>query len=218
MTENLLPPLKNYNLSPAASRRFKAILNGTDNDGTLLFFLQPHEKETLRTIAAHWLRALEQKQTLLHSIVHQLTGQTTNQQVEENNRLKIYNVVQQHILKHKVMPTYQQVALLTGISRQTVAKHIQAQFNNADEFIAQYNYAAKALLDMMLYDAMHHRNILAARYYLSALHKINTTTPKPVQITIGNTTLTQQIVNELTPEQQQAIEQILNTRPEQQPS
>ncbi|HRG88626.1 MAG TPA: hypothetical protein PLW44_06360 [Chitinophagales bacterium] len=214
MTENLLPPLKNYNLSPATRKRFKTILNGTDENGDELFFLKPYEKETLHKIVTEWLQVLDGKQTLLRNIVHQLTGQATNQQVEETNRHKIYNAIQQHILKYKAMPSQQQVAMQTGISRQTVAKHIQVQFNNTDEFIAQYNYAAKALLDIMLYDAMHHRNILAARYYLNALHKINTATPQPAQITIGNTTITQQLANELTAEQVKAIEEILNNSPD----
>ncbi len=213
MTEYLLLPLKNYNLSPATRKRFKTILSGTDENGDELFFLKPCEKETLHKIATEWMQVLDVKQTLLRNIVHQLTGQTTNQQVEENNRYKIYSAVQQHVLKYKAMPSQQQVAMQTGISRQTVAKHLNAQCSNAEDFMARYSYAATTLLDMMLYDALHHRNILAAQYYINAFHKISGKIPPPAHITIGNTTITQQLANELTAEQVKAVEEIINSVP-----
>lgn len=213
MTENLLPPLKSHNLSPATRKRFKTILSGADENGDVLVFLKPNEKDTLHKIATEWLQVLDGKQTLLRNIVHQLTGQATNQQVEENNRYKIYTAIQQHVLKYKAMPSHQQVAMQTGISRQTVAKHLNAPCSNAEDFMARYTYAATTLLDMMLYDALHHRNILAAQYYINAFHKISGKIPPPVHITIGNTTITQQLANELSPEQMKAIEEILNTAP-----
>lgn len=209
MTSPLLPPLKNYNLTPAQRKRFQLIIDGQDTDDTQLFFLNPYDKDCLQKIIADYLHALDSKQALLLDKLAQLTGATSNEQKHDYNSRKIANAVQHHILTHKAVPTYQQLAQQTGLARQTIAKHITEHINKPEETAAQYSYAAKGLMDMILHDALKHRNILAARIYLNALDKMTTKAAPSAQLTIAGTTITQQTINQLSLPQQQAILNIL---------
>ena len=213
MQTPLLPPLKNYNLATSQRKRFQLIIDGQDKDDNELFFLKPYEKETLKSIIADYLQALDTKQSLLLDKLAQLNGVSGNDQKYEHSRRKIATAVQQHILRHNAMPTNQQIAQLTGINRNTVTKHLTDHLNNARETIARYSYAANGLLDMILHDAHKHRNILAARIYLDAFYKMARHHSPPAQLTIADTTITQQTIDNLTPLQQQAILNILQPQP-----
>ncbi len=213
MATPLLPPLKNYNLTPAQRKRFQLIVDGQDTDDTQLFFLNPYDKDCLQKIIADYLHALDNKQALLLDKLAQLTGTNSNDQKHDYNSRKIANAVQHHILTQKAFPTYQQLAQQTGIARQTIAKHITEHINKPEETAAQYSYAAKGLMDMILHDALKHRNILAARIYLNALDKMTTKAAPPAQLTIAGTTITQQTINQLPLPQQQAILNILHPQP-----
>ena len=213
MATPLFPPLKNYNLTPSQRKRFQRIIDGLDTDDTQLFFLNPYDKDCLQKIIADYLQALDNKQALLLDKLAQLTGTNSNDQKHDYNSRKIANAVQHHILTHKAFPTYQQLAQQTGLARQTIAKHITEHINKPEETAAQYSYAAKGLMDMILHDAHKHRNLFAARIYLNALNQMTTKAAPPAQLTIAGTTITQQTVDSLTEEQQQAILAIAQSQP-----
>lgn len=146
----------------------------------------------------------------------------SKRQIWENNHIMIKIALENHVKQFGSMPTRTQLAAMTGISRQSIGEHIKA-FEKNEHYHAQqeqHKIASEQLLDAVLQKAFK-GDMRAAQMYF------NLTKPKTAPATTGkrtvvqnqnnyiqinNTVLSQDKLNQLTPEQLTAIEGIINAQ------
>lgn len=172
---------------------------------------------------------LGEKATL---IVNQLTGEArdnfiekiervlhpTNSNVWEYNQLVISKAVADFMGRYGVMPTAKAIAEQTGISRQTVAKHIK-EYRRHPEFLAemeQFKFMGHNILAKVFKFASD-GDMRAARLYfemIGALDKrgSNVVNEQNNYIQINNTILSQENLKQLSQEQLAQIESIVANR------
>jgi predicted transcriptional regulator len=128
----------------------------------------------------------------------------------------ITHAISKFMHDHSFMPTKNAIAELTGLSRQTIAKHL-ASYTKHPEFAAeleQFKLMGPALL-ASVYKFGLKGNIRAARLYLEAIGTVNKQQTNTVvneqnnYIQINNTILSQESLKQLTADQLNQIESII---------
>lgn len=147
----------------------------------------------------------------------------TKSDIWENNHLAITEAIADFIRSNGYMPTQNDIAILTGLSRQTVAKHLK-EYKRQPEFMQQaeqFTFMAPQLLANVFKFAMK-GDMRATKLYFelvgakpgraqNTLHRSPTDVPGPQNnyIQINNTILSQQNLANLTAEQLNQIEGII---------
>jgi predicted transcriptional regulator len=121
--------------------------------------------------------------------------------------------------QYGTMPTKNAIAEKTGLSRQTVAKHLK-EYQRHPEFTAemeQFKFMAPSVLAGVFKNAIN-GDTKAARLYLEMAGTMNKQTTNTVineqnnYIQINNTILSQENLNQLTADQLNQIESIVMNR------
>ena len=179
-------------------------------------FTKP-ETDYLDNTCAEILDQLQgtQRENFLAKIDPILTPETKSD-IWENNHLSITEAIADNIRVHGFMPTQTDIAGYTGLSRQTVAKHLK-EYKKQPEFMQQaeqFTFMAPQLLANVYKFALD-GDIRAARLYFEIIGTKTTqpqhTLPGPQNnyIQINNTILSQQNLASLTSEQLNQIEGII---------
>ncbi|OOQ59653.1 hypothetical protein [Mucilaginibacter pedocola] len=145
----------------------------------------------------------------------------TKNDLWERNHMLISNAIARHLQQHAVMPTKNQIARETGISRQTVAGHIK-EYKEHPEFAAeieQFKFMSHSVLGMVFKRASE-GDIRAAKLYFEMVGSIgeqpagagNKLNAQNNYIQINNTILSQENLDSLTAEQLRQIENIISSR------
>ena len=175
------------------------------------------ESDYLDSTCVEILDQLEgrQREDFLAKIEPILTPETKSD-IWENNHLAISEAIADNIRVHGFMPTQTEIAGYTGLSRQTVAKHLK-EYKTQPEFIQQaqqFTFMAPQLLANVYKFALD-GDIRAARLYFEIIGA-KTTQPQNTlpsaqnnYIQINNTILSQQNLASLTAEQLNQIEGII---------
>lgn len=175
------------------------------------------ESDYLDNTCAEILDQLEgtQLDNFLAKIDPILTPETKSD-IWENNHRAISEAIADYIRGNGFMPTQTDIAILTGLSRQTVAKHLK-EYEKQPEFMQQaeqFTIMAPQLLANVFKFALR-GDIRAARLYFEIIGAKTTqpqnTLPGPQNnyIQINNTILSQQNLANLTAEQLNQIEGII---------
>ncbi|MCS3733809.1 hypothetical protein [Mucilaginibacter dorajii] len=145
-------------------------------------------------------------------------GNTKND-IWERNHMQISNAIANHMRKHGVMPSKNDIAQETGISRQTVAKHIK-EYKEHPEFAAQMEQF-KFMGHKILANVFKHASdgdMRAAKLYFDMVGAANkqpaatVITAQNNYIQINNTILSQENLKSLTAAQLQQIENIITNK------
>ncbi|RZA01672.1 MAG: hypothetical protein EOP47_09725 [Sphingobacteriaceae bacterium] len=155
--------------------------------------------------------------------VDQIIAPETKSDIWENNHRDISEVISENMRIHGAMPTHTEIASLTGLSRQTIAKHLK-EYKKQPEFIKQkeqFTFMAPQLLANVYKFALD-GDIRAARLYFeiigakttppqNTLHRSPTDLPGTQHnyIQINNTILSQENLARLTTDQLNQIEGII---------
>lgn len=138
-------------------------------------------------------------------------------QLWEINHAKIQGAITNHIVETNGMPTKTHIADLTGLSRATIYKHLK-EFDTHTlfkEHSKSFKFMAEQILVRVYKKAMQ-GEIKAMRLYLEATGYIGQNSPIRNQnnyIQINTTRLTPEVIQQMTPDQLQQIEQIVLTVP-----
>lgn len=141
----------------------------------------------------------------------------TRNELWENNHYEITVAISKLIEDYGKMPTKNQIAKETGLSRQTIHKHLNAYHEHPlyEEQIKQFKFMADRVLAKVIKLAVvGEGNIKAARLYfeiIGGLNNQNNTSIKTQNnfIQINGTVLSQETIKQLNPEQLNTIENIL---------
>lgn len=139
-------------------------------------------------------------------------------QLWEKNHVIITQTISHHLSHYNFMPTKSQIAEATGISRQTIHKHL-IEYNSHPLFIEraeQFKFMGERVMSRVLESALS-GDTKAARLYFDMLGQSkqpgNSNTSIKNQnnyIQINGTVLSQDIIKQLSPEQLNQIEEIVN--------
>jgi len=141
---------------------------------------------------------------------------STKHQLWEHNQMVISSAISKFISKHGCMPTNTFIADETGLSRQTVVKHVK-EYNTHPEYLAavqQFKFMAPNVLASVFKCALN-GDTKAARLYLEMVGAINKQQPGRMvteqnnYIQVNNTILSQENLSALTAEQLNQIEHII---------
>src|SRR6185312_15475537 len=141
---------------------------------------------------------------------------STKNQLWEHNQMVISNAISQFIGKHGCMPTKTFIAGETGLSRQTVVKHVK-EYKTHPEYLAamqQFKLMAPNVLASVFKSAIN-GDTRAARLYFEMVGAANKPQPGTVvteqnnYIQINNTILRQENLSALTAGQLNQIEHII---------
>ena len=177
--------------------------------------LAPEKQLQFRKLLSDKLAAAtgEDRDAFLEKII----AITDHDTIWEYNHSRITQYITQHIRQFSAMPTKATIAEVTGLSRQTVHKHLQGLANQPTNTLQNelYGVMKHALLNKVLERAMD-GDIAAAKLYLQTMKEENTRTSKDITIhkqnnylQINGTTLNQQTIQQLKPEQLQQIEKVI---------
>jgi len=148
--------------------------------------------------------------------IAQILPASTNDQIWENNHLVIGKAITKLIGLCGAMPTKYQVAQESGLSRQTVAKHL-AQYKNHPKYAAemeQFKFMGTKLL-ASVFELASKGDVKASRLYFEMIGAINKQGAGTVvneqtnYIQINNTILSQENLKQLSTEQLNHIEGII---------
>jgi activator of 2-hydroxyglutaryl-CoA dehydratase len=178
------------------------------------------EREHLGQAATKILKQLkgEERDRFLDKI-DQVIPADTKSDIWEYNHSAITSAISNYMHQHGVTPTKNAIAQVTGLSRQTVAKHFNT-YKSSPEFTAhmeQFKFMAPKIMASVFRFAGN-GDIRAARLYfemVGAINKQNTNTVVNEQnnyIQINNTILSQENLKQLTPEQLTQIENIVTNK------
>ena len=134
----------------------------------------------------------------------------------EFNHFKIIATIQNSIQEHNYMPSVSEIARKTELSRQTVNKHIKEYSGNPDYLsqMKQFRLLAVQVLTAVAHYALE-GDMRAARLYLESISNVNGEQNKVGiktqnnYLQINNTLLTEEVIENLTPQQLQKIERII---------
>ncbi len=136
----------------------------------------------------------------------------------ERNHLMVSKAIADHMQRYGIMPTQNTIAQETGLSRQTVAKHI-ASHSSKPEFIEEterFKFMSHTLLANVFRFASN-GDMRAARIYFEMVGAISkqqndTVNTQNNYIQINNTILNQETLKQLTTEQLNLIEKIVTDK------
>lgn len=139
-------------------------------------------------------------------------------QLWEKNHVAITQAISHHLSQYNSMPAKSQISEATGLSRQTVHKHM-TEYSTHPAFIGQaeqFKFMGERVMSKVLESAIN-GDMKAARLYFDMLGQSERhVTPATLiknqnnYIQINGTVLSQDIIKQLSPEQLNQIEGILN--------
>ncbi|GAA3985728.1 hypothetical protein [Mucilaginibacter dorajii] len=156
-------------------------------------------------------RFLEKIEPIMHG--------NTKSDIWERNHIQISNAIANHMRQYGVMPTKNDLAQETGISRQTVAKHIK-EYKEHPEFAAQmeqFKFMSHKILANVFKQASD-GDMKAAKLFFDMVGTANqqpaatVITAQNNYIQINNTILSQENLKNLTAAQLQQIENIVTNK------
>lgn len=151
--------------------------------------------------------------------VNGLISPENKKDIWENNHAKIQDAIEHHILTYGAMPSQGQLVDKTGLSRQTVAKHLKEYEKNSNYHAQQeqLKFMSNHLLVQMYRKALKGDTKAANIYFrmIGAFEQQATGKRTLVQnqnnyLQINNTVLSQDKLNQLTPAQLSALEGMVN--------
>jgi DNA-binding transcriptional regulator YhcF (GntR family) len=211
--------------------RHSVALRATDDKINRLLAKEKITVTDVGELTGHEQRLLQEK---LSGILQQSTGAerdrflekiepimhgNTKSDIWERNHMQISNAIASHMRQHGAMPTKNDLAQETGISRQTVAKHIK-EYKEHPEFAAQMEQF-KFMSHKILANVFKHASdgdMKAAKLYFDMVGAANkqpaatVITAQNNYIQINNTILSQENLKNLTAAQLQQIENIVTNK------
>jgi len=140
------------------------------------------------------------------------TEKTANELIWEDNHQKLAAAIANYVAEYGSMPNKGYLAEATGLSRETVYKHIKAfaESPNDKSILAGINIMTEHVVASVLRAALQ-GDLHAAKLFLQNTKSLNT--PKQMQqndfVQINKTIINQQVIQQLKPEQLERLEQLI---------
>ncbi|HLP51357.1 MAG TPA: hypothetical protein VK154_10765 [Chitinophagales bacterium] len=199
MDKRFAPSLKGLKLPRLTYTIFRSIINesGAEQLKFANSVLDDTQRAQITEIINNQLAIIEDAEKQLRRKIAYLVNLKSNESRYDANRKLIQEAMRRLFTTLGRMPSQIEVARDTGLSRQTVNKHINDQVENPEETIQQYRYMGKEVLDNVLDNVLKHNNMHAARIYLERITKMEQG-PKAASLKIFEGELiTQEMIDKL---------------------
>lgn len=151
--------------------------------------------------------------------VDEILPKDTKNQLWENNHYIIIQAISKHIEDYGKMPTKNQISNDTGLSRQTIHKHLKNYTDSPlyAEQLKQFKLMFDRVLAKVIKIAVQGEgNVKAARLYFDIMGYLGNQSGVNINtqnnyIQINQTKLSQETIKQLSPEQLNQIEAVLQT-------
>jgi len=199
--------------TPAIPQKFDDLLKLEKIERHHLNNLTPTEK-------ADFLQLIHSKIPDLHGedldrYIEQTSALLDKNEIWEFNHSKIEIIIERHVKQTGRMPTTADIAFATKLTRTTVKKHLKHHHlsPNLSDQTNGINIMLPRVMGGLLQQALH-GDLKASKIYMDAAIKQTTTPATTVinqnnYITINNTIINQQLIEQLKPEQLKKIELII---------
>jgi len=176
------------------------------------------ERDSLGETATKILNSLKgEEKSNFFSKIEQVVAVNFQNEFWEYNHLLITNAISKLMCTYGAMPTKSAIARETGLSRQTVTKHLK-EYKTKSEYIEEmdrFNVMTSKVMASVVKSAVN-GDIRASRLYLEMVGAINKKSPGGMiineqnnYIQINNTILSQENLKKLSAEQLNQIELIV---------
>lgn len=153
--------------------------------------------------------------------IEPITGDTTKNQLWESNHTQITWAISTLMKENGRMPSKTEIAIKTELSRQTVHKHLKEYTNHPQYLgqIEQFRFMTSKVLAMVFQFALN-GDTAAAKLYFNVMGFVNNgQAPNNTliqnqnnYIQINGTVLSQEAIEQLSPEQINSIEKVLSCK------
>ena len=157
-------------ITPQTMQKFEALLQLEKITKPDLEVLTPEEKQTFTRYLSQLFT--EKKDRQLDVLVEKIEGIVSpdvNDDIRESNRVKINNAIAKSLQQNGQMPGKAEIARATGLSRNTVMKHMQ-EFNGTVTF-KEYLYAKTNVMESVIKAAVN-GDMRAAKLYMGTVTKL----------------------------------------------
>ena len=179
--------------------------------------LTEEERTELTKLVKEKLEDLNNHHTKLLQILGEIAELPANRLLWENNHLKITKAINDTLRKTGTMPNQNYIAEITGLSRQTIAKHLSAPELTSiySEQLMNFNIMAPQVLNRVLLNATYRNaSVPDIKLYFQLLEKMQDKNQSTIfnqhnYIQINNTIIKQETLQQLSPEQLKLIEEFV---------
>ncbi|HLP51140.1 MAG TPA: hypothetical protein VK154_09680 [Chitinophagales bacterium] len=206
MDKRFAPSLKGLKVSRLTYAIYKAVINesGAEQLKFANSVMDDGQRSQITEIISNQLAVIEAAEKELRRKLAYLVNLTSKESRYDANQKLVKDSMRNLFKQLGRMPSQLEVARDTGLSRQTVNKHINDQLENPEETIQQYRYMGKEVLDNVLQNVLERNNMHAARIYLERVARMEQA-PVAMFLKIGNEVVTQDMLNKLTEEEKKQL-------------
>jgi hypothetical protein len=176
--------------------------------------LSDEEQIELKQMARSRIDELNNEHTRLLQMLADMSDISYSRMNWESNHLKISKAIQTSLFKTGRIPTQTYISEITGLSRQTVNKHMAE--GDAKSVLAEqldhFAMMAPVVMGKLLHAVLEYRSLPAMKMYFDLLERTQGRLPVMQQnnfIQINNTVLKQETLQQLSTEQLKQIEEVI---------
>ena len=174
-------------------------------------------KKLLNTLTSQLSEAKGDERDKIVRKVESFIPESVKNNIWENNHLKITGGITNLMNENGIMPCKSQLAEKTGLSPQTINKHLK-EYSSNPQFIGQeeqFRFMKERILARVFHFALH-GDMKAAKLFLEIINNQGEQKPPNTliqnqtnYIQINGTILSQELIKQLSPEQLSQIESII---------
>lgn len=192
---------------------FIGILLGTDAYKYMSKLSKP-EKNLLKGIIAQWLDIWFANQISLQRLYATLDESNQNETTYEFNHKNIETYIRKYVTCNGSIPNAQTIANALKLDRKTVRRHLDDSKNKPTELHDKLDILTTDLVGNLAGIALRDNNVKAAKVCLDTLEKMKKNAAKPLHVQLNDYVITQQMLEELRPDQQAHIVEMVRERHE----
>ncbi|HLP21703.1 MAG TPA: hypothetical protein VK174_15425 [Chitinophagales bacterium] len=193
--------------------RFIGILLGKDAHKYMSKLTKP-EKTLLKRIITQWLDIWFTNQLYLQRLYAALDENNQNETTYDFNQKNIQAYIRKYVTSNGSIPGIQTIANALKLDRKTVRRHLAHVKNEPTELLDKFDMLTTDLVGNLAGIALRDNNVRAAKVCLDTMEKLKKSNAKPAQVHLNNHVITLQMLEELSPEQQAYIVEMIKERNE----
>ncbi|HLP50492.1 MAG TPA: hypothetical protein VK154_06375 [Chitinophagales bacterium] len=193
--------------------RFIGILLGKDAHKYMSKLTKP-EKNLLKGIITQWLDIWFANQLYLQRLYATLDESNQNETTYDFNQKNIQAYIRKYVTSNGSIPNVQTIANALKLDRKTVRRHLDNNKNGPTELLEKLDTLTTDLVGNLAGIALRDNNVKAAKVCLDTMEKLKKNNAKPAQVQLNNHVITLQMLEELRPEQQAYIVEMIKERNE----
>lgn len=171
----------------------------------LIQTLTEDEREEYSQMLYGKLSQTEQQNDALMLKICDMGHIPANELVRERNHRKIQMAIHRLLNKYGQMPNKTQIAEVTGLSRQTIHKHMEEYVNTTSNLAQEYAIMVPQVMNKVLQNALRNNDMRAAKMYLDTTKDLMQQPARPSYVTIDTATISQADIEDMSEDKKKKV-------------